>query len=229
MKYESIMETFKDGDIVIPIYMYKMLPNLNITLDSFIFLMFLRGRGGNIIFDIPYLSKSLGVSDKTIMNYVSELTTNGLLDIKVVKNDKGIMEEFINMDGFYEKLGLNIVNKTNEEINESKNDTSDIFDILAKEIGKQLSPMEIELVKAWKESGYSDDLIKEAIKEAVLSNVASLRYIDKILYTWDRDGLKTVEDVQKNKKKFRDDKEKEKDRPKLEIFDSDDWMDGEHE
>ena len=134
----------------------------------------------------------LGLENKTIMNYINELQMASLVDIKVIKNDKGIMEEYINLDGFYEKIGLNIVSKTTEEISSSKEDTEDIFDVLQKEIGKQLSPMEIEIVKAWKESGYSDELIKEAIKEAVLSNVPSLRYIDKILYTWNKDGITTI-------------------------------------
>ena len=43
MKYNSVIEVLKDGEIIIPIYMYKNYPNLKISLDSFIFLMYLRG------------------------------------------------------------------------------------------------------------------------------------------------------------------------------------------
>ena len=162
------------------------------------------------------------------MNYINELQMASLVDIKVIKNDKGIMEEYINLDGFYEKIGLNIVSKTTEEISSSKEDTEDIFDVLQKEIGKQLSPMEIEIVKAWKESGYSDELIKEAIKEAVLSNVPSLRYIDKILYTWNKDGITTKEDVLNSKKNFRE-KQKENKKEKVEIYDDDNWLNSDDE
>ena len=83
----------------------------------------------------------------------------------------------------------------------------DIFSLLEKEIGKQLSPIEIELVKAWKESGYSEELIKAAIKEAVANDALSLRYIDKVLYNWDKDGVTTIEDVDKRKKKYRESKQ----------------------
>lgn len=137
------------------------------------------------------------------------------MELKVVKNDKNIIEEYISLDLFYEKVAMNII----EEINNEKEDTTNIFEILESELGKQLSPIEYEIVKAWKTSNYSDEIIKEAIKEAVYNGVANLRYIDKILYEWAKKNIKTKEDVEKNKKQFR---EKEKNK-KVDVFDYD-WM-----
>ena len=47
------------------------------------------------------------------------------------------------------------------------------------------------------EKGFSEELILEALKEAEYNGVLNLRYIDKILYEWNRKGFKTVEDVNK--------------------------------
>ena len=47
----------------------------------------------------------------------------------------------------------------------------------------------------------SEELIKEALKEATFNGVSNLRYIDKILYEWEKAGIKTKEDVLKNNKK----------------------------
>ena len=47
----------------------------------------------------------------------------------------------------------------------------------------------------------SEDLIKEALKEAVFNGVFNLRYIDKILYKWGKDGIKTVKDVEERRTK----------------------------
>ena len=66
---------------------------------------------------------------------------------------------------------------------------------------------EIEIVKAWKESNYSDEIIKEAIKEAVFNHVINLKYIDKILYEWKKNNIKTVKDVENNRKKRSNKKE----------------------
>ena len=53
----------------------------------------------------------------------------------------------------------------------------------------------------------SEELIKEAIKEATLNGVSSLRYIDKILYEWGKNNIKTAADVEKNRKRHREEKE----------------------
>ena len=211
----------KDNEIVIPIYIYKVFPKLKIDLESFIFLMYLRSKGNQILFDTTKFSEDLSTDLPKIMNYISSLEENKLIELKVIKNDKNVMEEYLSLDMFYEKLSLLVV----EQLNVKEEDDS-IFKVLESELGKTLSPIETEIVKAWKESNYSDEIIKEAIKESVYNGVANLRYIDKILYNWSKEGVKTLEDVEKSRKNFRDkEKEKEKERAtvKKEIFDYD-WM-----
>ena len=219
MKYNNLKDIIQRGNIVIPLYIYKEYPKLKIDLESFLFLMFLYNKGNKIPFDINRLSEEFFSNTKDIMKYISILQDSKLLEIKVIKNDKNIMEEFIYLDFFYEKISLSLVS---EEVEKEKQeeDKMDVFSMLEKEIGKQLSPIEIEIVKAWKESNYSDEIIKEAIKESVLNGVASLRYIDKILYTWNKKNIKTVEEVEKNRRNFRKQEEKEK----VDVFDYD-WMD----
>ena len=220
MKYDNMVNIIKDKEIVIPLYIYKLYPKFKIDIDAFIFLMYFRSLGKLILFDTNSMIEDLGIDLKSIMKYISALESNKLIELKVVKNDKGIMEEYISLDMFYEKLSMFLV----EKLNEKKEDDS-IFKVLESELGKPLSPMEIEIVKAWSESNYSDEIIREAIKEAVYNGVANLRYIDKILYNWSKEGIKTLEDVEKSRKNFRD-KEKEKEKEsnsKKEIFDYD-WM-----
>ena len=215
MKFGKILEMVKGNNIVIPMYLYKMFPKLEINLETFLFLMYLNGKGQFIIFDIKRLSEEFFCDIKKVMEYISTLQDKKLIELKVVKNDKNIIEEYISLDLFYEKVSMNII----EELNNEKEDTTNIFEILESELGKQLSPIEYEIVKAWKNSNYSDEIIKEAIKEAVYNGVANLRYIDKILYEWAKKNIKTKEDVEKNKRQFRE-KEKSK---KVDVFDYD-WM-----
>ena len=70
--------------------------------------------------------------------------------------------------------------------------------------------MEYEIIKAWLNNNISEELIREALKEAVFNGVSNLRYIDKILYEWGKLGIKTKEDVEKNRKKHNSKKNKEK-------------------
>ena len=219
MKYGKLVDVVKSGNINIPLYIYKEYPQLGIDLETFLFLMYLYSKGNKIFFDVNLFSQEFFCDFKIVMKYISILQEKKLIEIKVIKNDKNIMEEYIYLDLFYEKISLNLMG----EMAKKEEDDSDVFQTLEHELGKQLSPIEVEIVKAWKESNYSDDVIKEAIKEAVISGVANLRYIDKILYEWAKKGIKTKEDVSKNRKEFRGEKEREKTK-KVDLFDYD-WMD----
>ena len=204
MNHGKLLDIIKGGNIIIPLYIYKMFPKLNINYETFIFLMYLYGKGNKISFDIKHFSEELGIDDKTIMNYISSLESSKLIEIKVIKNDKNIMEEFIYLDPFYNKLSINIVNDEIE--NDNSDENSEIFDLLQKEVGLQLSFTEVEIVKLW---NYDIEVIKEAIKEAVKNNVANIRYIDKVLYSWAKKGIKTKDDLDKNRKNYKSKDEKE--------------------
>jgi len=67
----------------------------------------------------------------------------------------------------------------------------------------------------------SEELIKEAIKEATFNGVSNLRYIDKILYEWGKAGIKTAQDVENNRKKRA--KIKEENTSDVNIDDIVDW------
>ena len=75
------------------------------------------------------------------------------------------------------------------------------------QFGRTLAPAEIELIKSW---DYSEEIIKLAVDETVLNQVNSIKYTDKILYEWDKQGLNTVNDI-KNKLKQRREKEEDVD------------------
>ena len=55
--------------------------------------------------------------------------------------------------------------------------------------------MEYEIINAWLEKSYSEEMIIGALKEAVYNGVNNLRYIDKILYEWSKKGFKNMNDV----------------------------------
>ena len=66
--------------------------------------------------------------------------------------------------------------------------------------------MEYEIINSWLESKISNDLILTALKEAVFNGVSNLRYIDKILFEWNKKGIKKPDDINKVKKDEEEDK-----------------------
>ena len=220
MKQKQLISLLESKNIVVPLLFFKEYKKLNISLEEFMFLMYLKDKGNTFTFDPKSMSEELGLSIKDILKFISSLTDKKLLLIDTFKNDKGIGEEKIDISLFYERMAAIISDEVIKN-NEVSIDDS-IFSVIEKEFGRTLSPSELEFIKAWAAT-FDSGVIVEAVKEAVLNGVSSIRYIDKILYEWDKKGIKTKEDV----KHFLNKKSKELREP-VEVFDYD-WFDDEDE
>lgn len=206
----KINDFFKCGNIVLPLYFFKNYKSYNLKLEEFIFLMYLYNLGNNFIFDPNKFCSDLNMDLTEVMTLVGILSDKNFIKVDVKKNEKGMMEEVVCLDGFYSKISMKVINEMTEENNKNIED-SDVFELIQKEFGRTLSPMEIEIIKAWLENNnYSEEIIKEAIKEAVFNGVSNLRYIDKILYEWGKNGIKSAKDVENNRKKRNEKKNIEK-------------------
>ncbi len=49
-----------------------------------------------------------------------------------------------------------------------------MVDIFEEQFGRRLTPMEFDSIKEWVQSGYSEEIILKALKEAVKSQVLTL-------------------------------------------------------
>lgn len=192
MKGTKLVEIFKQGNIVVPLFLLQHYKDFHLKLEEFVFLMYLYHLGNQFFFDPGKFGKELNLELAEVMQLMGILADKKLARVDVVKNDKGLMEEVVLLDDFYQKLSLLVMDEVNQV---SKSDGSTIFEIIEKEFGRTLSPIEYEIIKAWLDNDMNEDLIKEAIKEATFNGVSNLRYIDKILYEWGRSGIKTVDDV----------------------------------
>lgn len=208
MKENLLIDNIKiNKDLIIPNYMIQNLLKLDLNLEEFILLVYLINQSDIVPFDINKLSTNLNFESNKILELISSLNEKNYISIEMNKKN-GIIEEFISLDLFYNKIISFMIDKK-EEINNKS-----IFSNFEKEYGRTLSPTEIEIIESWKESNFSDEMILEALKEAVLSGVYNMRYIDKILFEWSKKGYKTVEDI-KHKTKQKDEFE--------EIYDYD-WL-----
>ena len=112
-----------------------------------------------------------------------------------MNKQNGIIEEYISLDMFFSKINLLLIE------NEKLDNSSDIYSKIEKEFGRTLSPVEYETINKWIEGNVSIDLIQSALREAILNGVNSIRYIDKILFEWNKKGYKSSDDIiSKNKK-----------------------------
>ena len=80
--------------------------------------------------------------------------------------------------------------------------TTTIYDYL-QENGFVLTPIQLEVVENWEDT----DLTRYAIKQAVLNNKFNINYIDKIIYSYKKDNIKSVQEAIQREEEFKKQKD----------------------
>lgn len=182
---------------------------LNMTDSEMILVIYFINQSNNT-YNPKQISNDLKLELNTVLEMVNSLSEKGILKVEL-KKINNIRCEVINLDYLYEKLAFSL-----NEVDEKKNDN--LFSMFETEFGRTLSPMEYEIINSWISNGCSEELIKLALREAIYNGVSNLRYIDKIIFEWGKKGIKTREDVERERKQFKNNSMKNK-----ELFDYD-WL-----
>lgn len=211
LKKRFLEQLNNENHYTIPKYVLTYSKELGLDVNTLILLIYFLNQKNKEIFNYKKIMKDLNFSEKELLDAISLLKDKRLLSIQMEKNELGILEEKIDVSSFYE-----IVFSRFLEEKESETEQSDLFDTFEKEFGRTLSPMEYQIINGWLEAGISNDLILAALKETVFNGVNNLRYVDKILYEWNKRGIKKPADITLNERK----KEEEKDSDCYEY----DWL-----
>ena len=211
MNQVKLNELIKNKAISVPLYVLRMFQEFNLTSSELSILFFLYDKDGEV-FNPKLISESLNMDLANVLENVSKLVDKDLINVVTKINDSKIKEEVFDLSPLFNKITI----KTIEELNEKEEKDFNIYDIIKDEFNRNLTPMECERIDEWKKNNYSDELIREAIKEASLNDVHSIRYIDKILYEWNKKGYQKKEDIKKVNKE------------KVEVYNCN-WLDSDEE
>lgn len=204
----NINDLIKVNDnFIIPNYIIKNYEKIGLEGLDFIMLIYFINQKNNVTFDVNKIAMDLNLDSSKVLEIINSLNEKNFISIEMKKNN-GVIEEYISTDLFYNKISSMLLENDN-----TKKD-SDIYSVFEKEFGRTLSPTEFTSINNWIENGIGEDLIKEALKEAILSGVHNIRYIDTILFNWTKKGYKKPEDVKRKK---------EDDDEIIEVYDYD-WL-----
>ena len=160
---------------------------------------------GNGFVDSDRLSLKMTMPANEIEKTMAELYSRGFIDY-VLKP----MGTVISLDPLKQKLfrefqmtsSFEEATKNDKKVNDMINNVYGEFEKL---LGRPLSQVEFSRIREWIAFGYSDEMIINALKEALSKGKKSLRSVDKILMNWEarndieKDGMTTLgEDWDKN-------------------------------
>lgn len=136
---------------------------------------------GNTLITQELLALKMTLSIQDIDQVLSHLLSKRLIEFE---SDNGEMRTTLKPleQRLYREFEVALL-KRREESLEKGFDTQvqNIYGVFEKEFGRTLSPAEFQKIREWISLGYEEDVIIDALHEALDANKKSIRSIDKIL------------------------------------------------
>lgn len=194
----NVRKILMDRPLVIPRIIINNYKKLNITEEELIILIFIIDYGVDLEYNPSIFVQELNIDKYKVLELINSLKEKNILTILIKKENNKVSSEYISLQPLYDKI-MNIVMDNKEkqiEIDEN------IYSIFENELGRTLSPLEYEKIKEMVTS-YGQELVVEALKEAVYNRANNLRYIETILSEWNKKGYKSKADILKDRENYR--------------------------
>jgi len=194
----TYLDAFKSGNLVLPSDLLLHYNQLFSSSDDFLVWQFFYLQNTTALGELSpsQIAEKIGKNVTEVNQAISRLTEKGLLQYRTIELN-GEIEVIFDATLALERLDQLFEKQAPNQVQSAPNDLKSLVDIFQQELGRLLSPFEIEdLEKSLKEDGTSADLIKEALREAVLNGKPNWKYIQAILRNWRHEGIRSVTQVE---------------------------------
>lgn len=194
----TYLDAFKSGNLVLPSELLLNYNRLFSSSDDFLVWQFFYLQNTTALGELSpsQIAEKIGKNVTEVNQAISRLTEKGLLQYRTIELN-GEIEVIFDATLALERLDQLFEKQAPNRVQSAPNDLKSLVDTFQQELGRLLSPFEIEdLEKSLKEDGTSADLIKEALREAVLNGKPNWKYIQAILRNWRHEGIKSVAQVE---------------------------------
>lgn len=173
--------------------------------------------------DINLIAEHLGSELSQVYEIMHHMIQQKLMTHDTTIDAYGKQSESYSFDNLILQIvGLETISSSKQTAEQNETNREQIFNKIEIEFGRPLSPIELETVAKWiDEDNYPFDLINLSLQEAVLNQAWSLKYMDRILNSWDRQNIKTVQQVEQLQTKRpinRESSTNKKAKPKIPIY-----------
>lgn len=209
---DKLYNWFKEGSLTIPSVLLTHYPKMGLDEKEVMLLLQLQNfieKGEN--FPAPsQLADRMTFEESECLFMIQRLIQRGFVMIEE-EVDRTIGDERYSLQPLYEKMITSyLVSQKQEEAVQVQVEGESLYTVFEQEFGRPLSPFECETLAMWQDDEHHPDLIKGALRESVISGKINFRYIDRILFEWKKNGIKTVEQAKAQSQKFRSYQKREK-------------------
>ena len=126
------------------------------------------------------LALKMNYSVKEIDKIYASLSSRGYVVNKNDENNKLVTS----LDGIKDVLMSQFLMDNSKKVDVNNSGVDNIYSLFENEFGRALTPFEIDTIRDWIENGFTIDLIKSALGEAIRNKVRSIRYVDRVLLNY---------------------------------------------
>ena len=195
----TYFDAFKSGNLVLPSALLLHFKELFPSSEDFLVWQFFYLQNTTALGDVSpsQIAEIIGKEVADVNQSISNLTENGLLQYRTIELN-GEIELIFDASLAFERLDSLLDSQTPATTAPNpQNQLKDLVETFQQELGRLLTPFEIEdLSKTVKDDGIKVDLIKEALREAVLNGKPNWKYIQAILRNWRHEGIQSVTQVE---------------------------------
>lgn len=208
----KIYEWIKSGSTAVPNVLLTHYKELGISSDGFVLIVYLLSHIQTEDHDImEQIATDLGWDISYVMEQLNQLEMRQYLTIELITNSEGKKIDHVTLRPLFEQLDQKFAQKSSvsaKTVTTDSNENIRIVSVFEREFGRVLTPLELETINQWiMLDSYPLDLILLALKEAVIHQALSLKYIDKILLAWDKKNIRTLHEAQQELRRFNDKKD----------------------
>ncbi|MDQ0228789.1 DnaD domain-containing protein [Metabacillus malikii] len=206
MNREHFIYLQETGSMSIPVILIQYYTKLGLTEEEFMVILQVQSfkQIGNHFPTPTQLSEHMSISTSTCTSLLRSLIQRGFLSIEECEENTILFENY-SLKPLWDKLFNYLSQAQHQEAKEQSEEAEEsLYTIFENEFGRPLSPIECETLSIWiDQEDYDPIIIKAALREAVMSGKLNFRYIDRILFEWKKNGIKTIEQARNHSKKFR--------------------------
>ena len=194
----TYLSAYKTGNLVLPTELLFHFHEIFDNSDDFLVWQFFYLQNTTSLEEISpvQIAESIGKSVAEVNRSMSNLTEKGLLQYKTIALN-GEIEAVFDALPALERLDEIVESRSSVAQTVSQNVLKDLVETFQQELGRLLTPFEIEdLTKTIQDDKTSPELVTAALREAVFNGKANWRYIQAILRNWRREGITTVAQVE---------------------------------
>ena len=194
----TYLSAYKTGNLVLPTELLFHFHEIFDNSDDFLVWQFFYLQNTTSLEEISpvQIAESIGKSVAEVNRSMSNLTEKGLLQYKTIALN-GEIEAVFDALPALERLEEIVENHSSVAQAVSQNVLKDLVETFQQELGRLLTPFEIEdLTKTIQDDKINPELVIAALREAVFNGKANWRYIQAILRNWHREGITTVAQVE---------------------------------